>query len=67
MLSVAVVPSLIVINNKTGRIVTSWGMEAMENTLDHEGGGCEKILDEWRENRSGVALSTKLMNACTIS
>lgn len=60
------VPSLIVIKNQTGRIVTSWGMEAIESASDDEV-GCEKILDEWREGRSGVPLTTKVMNACTIS
>jgi len=69
MLSVAVVPSLIVINNRTGRIVTSWGMEALESALDGDsgnGGGCETILDEWREGRSGVPFSTKVIHGCTI-
>ena len=66
MLAVSVVPSLIVVNNQTGRIVTSWGMEAIESASDDEV-GCEKILDEWREGRSGVPLTTKVMNTCTIS
>lgn len=65
MLSVAVVPSIVVVNNKTGRIVTSLGVDAVENASD-DGSGCKQLLDLWRNGKNGVPIYSKLTN-CVVS
>lgn len=65
MLSISMVPSLIVINNETGRVITSCGMEAIEGSAvdDH---GSKHLLAQWRKGNDGIPFSTKIINSCSI-
>lgn len=65
MLSVTMVPSIVVVNNKTGRIITSLGVDAIENALD-DASGCKQLLNLWRNGKSGVPIYSKLTN-CVVS
>ncbi len=62
MLSISRVPTLVVINNETGRIITSKGMEAIEWC---EQGKSSDVLDSWRNEKSGVPLTAYV--GCSIS
>ncbi len=70
MLSVSAVPTLVVINNKTGSILTSWGMEAIECWSQHtdrsNGKSNHKLLEHWRKGNSGVSYCTKVAGVCAI-
>ncbi len=59
------VPSLVVINNKTGRVLTSGGMEAIEASAAHADGS-KHLLEQWRKGHSGVQFCAKISNFCTI-
>jgi len=74
ILSVSVVPSLIIVNNETGEIITTWGMEAIEEWAQQKDGGREKgtrhsdfLLSKWRHGHSGVSICSRFLGACLIS
>mmetsp|Transcript_3872 Transcript_3872/g.7428 ORF Transcript_3872/g.7428 Transcript_3872/m.7428 type:complete len:339 (+) Transcript_3872:327-1343(+) len=77
MLSVSVVPTLIVIDNDSGRVVTMRGMEAVEyacSVSDMEQQQeqqqrqeqCEKLLEEWKQGKSGIPWMYSVVNSCVV-
>ena len=62
MLSVSVVPTIIVLHNKTGKVITSWGMEAIESNNDPK-----RIINDWRIGNSSVPFHVRLTSTCEIS
>ena len=63
MLSISRVPTLVVIENKTGKVLTFHGMEAIE--------WCEldksvHLIESWREGKSGVPLAAHIVQGCNI-
>jgi hypothetical protein len=61
MISASKVPSLFVINNHTGRIVTDLGMEAVECCVN-----VKETLECWRSNSSGIGIGTRLLSQCVL-
>ena len=65
MLSASTVPSVIVINNKTGKVVTRQGVEAIEAS-GKNAAGTKFVLDDWRNGRAGVSITSRILNCCNI-
>lgn len=61
ILSASKVPSLFVINNHSGRIVTDLGMEAVECCTN-----VKETIECWRSNSSGVGISTRILSQCLL-
>ena len=64
MLSISEVPTLVVINNKTGKVITLKGMEAIEWS---EEGKPSLTFEKWRNGSSAVPLSATISKSCSIS
>lgn len=56
MLAVSHVPSLIVIDNETGKVLTLWGMEAIETSRTSK-----DLLDQWRRGNAGISACSRMM------
>ena len=63
MLSISRVPTLVVIENKTGKVITLNGMEAIEWS---EPDKLSSLIEDWRKGRSGVPLTARILNGCNI-
>jgi len=63
LLSISVVPTLVVINNTSGRLVTRWGMEAIESNLSN----VDSLLRAWNNNQSGVSTLKLITSTCVLS
>lgn len=61
MVSASKVPSLFVINNRTGRIITDLGMEAVECCTN-----VKETIECWRSNSSGVGITSRIMSQCVL-
>ena len=57
LLSVTMLPTLVIMDQKTGRMITSWGRSAVTYNSDN-------CIDDWRQNKSGVSI---VKSICTIS
>lgn len=64
MLSITRVPSLVVIENKTGRVITSNGLEAIEWCSV---GNSSFIFSSWRNGESAVPWAASISNVCSVS
>ena len=72
MLSISRVPTLVVINNKTGRVVTNLGMEEIEHCCSSS---CAEELEKntltvvecWRKGTSALPLVSQLLQSCCVS
>jgi len=56
LLSITMLPSLVIMNRKTGKVITHWGRSAVE-------GNSERCVQDWRDGKSGVSL----LSYCSIS
>eukprot|EP00542_Grammatophora_oceanica_P009559 CAMPEP_0194032590 /NCGR_PEP_ID=MMETSP0009_2-20130614/5500_1 /TAXON_ID=210454 /ORGANISM="Grammatophora oceanica, Strain CCMP 410" /LENGTH=210 /DNA_ID=CAMNT_0038673077 /DNA_START=247 /DNA_END=879 /DNA_ORIENTATION=+ len=65
-LAVTRVPSVIVVENRSGRRITDWGMEAIDARSD-SAGGTKEMFEAWRRRGSGLPLCSALTTACTLS
>lgn len=63
ILAVRMTPCLFVINNKTGRVISGWGLEAIEYHQQNP----QIVLQAWRRGEEGVSVPQKLMNSCLLS
>mmetsp|Transcript_48537 Transcript_48537/g.71990 ORF Transcript_48537/g.71990 Transcript_48537/m.71990 type:complete len:253 (-) Transcript_48537:34-792(-) len=57
ILSISMIPTVFVVNNKTGRVITDWARTAIEFNA-------EGAVEAWRAGKDGVPISRKV---CTIS
>ena len=64
MLSITRVPSLVVIDNKTGRVITSNGLEAVEWCSE---GKSSSVFSSWRNGESAVPWRASVSQLCSIS
>jgi hypothetical protein len=64
MLSVSQVPTLVVIENKTGKVITYNGIEAIEWS---EEGQSSAVFEKWRSGNSAVPFLAILSQSCCIS
>ena len=63
LLSISMVPTLVVVNNSTGRVVTDWGVQAVESyEMDPK-----EVYEAWKLGRSGVPFITRVTSSCSIS
>ena len=58
------VPTLVVIDNSTGKIITSWGMEAIEYNQHRDP---KLVVDSWRQGNNSVPIYARLTSGCVIS
>mmetsp|Transcript_20505 Transcript_20505/g.31600 ORF Transcript_20505/g.31600 Transcript_20505/m.31600 type:complete len:240 (+) Transcript_20505:76-795(+) len=69
LLSVSQVPTIIVVNNSTGRCVTKYGLEAIESHHE-ESSSQEELVQEWRKGLSGLSMIqtvTATATSCAIT
>ena len=64
MLSISRVPTLVVIENKTGKVVTFDGMGAIEWSGP---GKSSIVLESWRKGNFAIPLTAHLFEGCTIT
>jgi len=62
MLSISRVPTLVVISNKTGKVITSNGMEAIEWCKE---GQSHHVIDSWMRGETAVPFISQI--GCHIS
>jgi len=64
LLAVSMVPTLAVIDNKSGKMITNWGMEAIEyNQNLHP----EIVVESWRQGKHSVPTFARVTSACVIT
>uniref|UniRef100_A0A7S2DZ02 Uncharacterized protein n=1 Tax=Helicotheca tamesis TaxID=374047 RepID=A0A7S2DZ02_9STRA len=61
LLSVSVVPTVVVVNNATGRTVTDLGLDAI---IHHD--DSYTLLNAWRKGESGVNMFVRATSSCSV-
>jgi len=61
-MGVSVVPTVVVVNNKTGKTITDCGLDAIQ----YHSSSPKNVLDFWREGNSGVSLLVRATTGCNV-
>lgn len=64
MLGVNTIPCIVVVNNSTGRVVTDYGLQSIEN---HFYGEPMEAIYAWRKNHSGLSVMNQVLEYCVLS